>query len=72
MHVVYRNSAIPLIFALFPNQTEQTYRRLIDKLLDKEGYQFRCKKGSVWRLFFPCVRFHLFFLHLEPYLFVLI
>ncbi|CAM4988623.1 unnamed protein product [Rotaria socialis] len=31
MHVVYRNAVLPVIFALLPNKTEQTYRRLIDK-----------------------------------------
>ncbi|CAF3241115.1 unnamed protein product [Rotaria sp. Silwood2] len=32
LHVVYRNSVLPVVFALLPNKTEQTYRRLIDKL----------------------------------------
>ena len=32
MHVVYRDAVIPVIFALLPNKTSSTYRRLIDKL----------------------------------------
>jgi hypothetical protein len=32
--VVYRNAVTPVVFALLPNKTEQTYRRLIDKLLE--------------------------------------
>ena len=32
MHVVYRNAVLPVVFALLPNKTEQTYRRLINKL----------------------------------------
>ncbi|CAF5174778.1 unnamed protein product, partial [Rotaria magnacalcarata] len=32
MHVVYRNAVLPVIFALIPNKTEQTYRRLIEKV----------------------------------------
>ncbi|CAF2132253.1 unnamed protein product, partial [Rotaria magnacalcarata] len=32
MHVVYRNAVLPVVFALLPNKTQQTYRRLIDKL----------------------------------------
>ncbi|CAF2090872.1 unnamed protein product [Rotaria magnacalcarata] len=32
MHVVYRNTVLPVVFALLPNKTQQTYRRLIDKL----------------------------------------
>ena len=32
MHVVYRGAVIPVIFALLPNKTESTYRRLIEKL----------------------------------------
>ncbi|CAF3453952.1 unnamed protein product [Rotaria socialis] len=32
VHVVYRNAVLPVVFALLPNKTQQTYRRLIDKL----------------------------------------
>ncbi|CAF3709620.1 unnamed protein product, partial [Rotaria socialis] len=32
MHVVYRNAVLPVVFALLPNKTQQTHRRLIDKL----------------------------------------
>ncbi|CAF3717843.1 unnamed protein product [Rotaria socialis] len=32
MHVVYGNVVLPVVFALLPNKTQQTYRRLIDKL----------------------------------------
>ncbi|CAF2151195.1 unnamed protein product [Rotaria magnacalcarata] len=32
IHVVYRNAVLPVVFALLPNKTQQTYRRLIDKL----------------------------------------
>ncbi|CAF3420924.1 unnamed protein product [Rotaria socialis] len=31
-YVVYRNAVLPVVFALLPNKTQQTYRRLIDKL----------------------------------------
>ncbi|CAF4548075.1 unnamed protein product [Rotaria socialis] len=31
MHVVYRNAVLPVVFALLPNKTEQTYRRLINE-----------------------------------------
>ena len=34
MHVVYRDAVIPVIFALLPNKTESTYRRLIEKLCE--------------------------------------
>ena len=33
MHVLYRNTVIPIIFALLPNKTQQTYQRLIKELL---------------------------------------
>ncbi|CAF4370614.1 unnamed protein product [Rotaria socialis] len=32
VHVVYRNAVLPVVFALLPNKTQQTYRRFIDKL----------------------------------------
>lgn len=32
MHVVYRDAVLPVVFALLPNKSQQTYRRLIDKL----------------------------------------
>ena len=34
MHVVYRDAVVPVIFALLPNNTECTYRRLIEKLCE--------------------------------------
>jgi hypothetical protein len=34
MHVVYRAAVIPVVFALLPNKNQQTYRRLIDKLIE--------------------------------------
>jgi hypothetical protein len=34
MLVVYRNAVIPVAFTLLPNKTQQTYRRLIDKLVE--------------------------------------
>ena len=34
MHVVYRDAAIPVIFALLPNKTQSTYRHLIEKLCE--------------------------------------
>ncbi|CAF1284973.1 unnamed protein product [Rotaria sordida] len=33
MHVVYRKAVIPVIFALLPNKTQQTYQRLINELV---------------------------------------
>ncbi|CAF3806026.1 unnamed protein product [Rotaria socialis] len=32
MRMVYRNAVLPVVFALLPNKTQETYRRLIDKL----------------------------------------
>ena len=34
MHVVYRSAVIPVVFALLPNKTQQTYRRLIQKIME--------------------------------------
>ena len=32
IHVVYRNAVIPVVFAVLPNKTQDTYQRLISKL----------------------------------------
>jgi hypothetical protein len=32
--MVYRDAVIPVVFALLPNKTQQTYLRLIDKLIE--------------------------------------
>lgn len=34
MHVVSRSAVIPVVFALLPNKTQQTYRRLIEKIIE--------------------------------------
>ncbi|CAF4637691.1 unnamed protein product, partial [Didymodactylos carnosus] len=34
MHVAYRNTVIPVVFALLPNKNQQTYRRLINELTE--------------------------------------
>lgn len=34
IHVAYRDTVTPVIFALLPNKTLETYKRLIQKLLE--------------------------------------